>query len=58
MIAAARVSQLAGAIAGTLGDEEVHALALALVLLDRVTAAITGNISPPGAEPAPITGDW
>jgi len=47
-----------GAIEGTLSDDEVHALARAIVLLERVTATITGNTSPPGPEPAPITGDW
>jgi DNA-binding MarR family transcriptional regulator len=53
-----RVRQLAGAIADTLSDEEVHTLAQALMLLERVTVAITGNIGPPESEPAPITGDW
>jgi DNA-binding MarR family transcriptional regulator len=53
-----RVRQLAGAIEGTLSNEEVHTLSRALELLERVTAAITGNTSSPGPEPAPITGDW
>ena len=53
-----RVRQLADAITGTLTDEEMHALAEALVLLERVTTAITGDISPAGPEPAPVTGDW
>ena len=53
-----RVRQLADAIAGALSNEEACALARALVLIERVTAAIAANMRPSGPEPPPITGDW
>lgn len=52
-----RVKRLSDAVA-TLSDEEVGTLADALELIERVTAAITGDVSSARSGKPPVPGDW
>ncbi|MGW4892295.1 MarR family winged helix-turn-helix transcriptional regulator [Kitasatospora sp. NPDC004240] len=53
-----RVGVLARALADTLDDGEQRELARALMLIDRITAAVAGDGTAPRADRGPVTGAW